>query len=114
MTEQEKIEKLARWMNFPTDRVVYDEDLGDEDDDYAVWWVAEGARRRPWRPDNEIQDAWMLLSRAQGITALGAKESIMSNMGFVILDMVGVHNIHELPAIEAARAICDKVLEVIK
>lgn len=115
MSDAKKIDRLAKWLGLPNDRVIYDEDIGDDDDDYEVWWVKEGGRMRPWQPDKLIEDAWMLLEKeCQAFRAPqhGSKPYKEARHIRVKLGLLGQKTFN-MTAPEAARAIFDAVLDVI-
>jgi len=109
MTDAENIEKLAKWLDLPNKTVVYRPDLGDEDNDDAVWWVQEGHMFRPWRPNEEIADAWMLVEKCGDGFAYPEAFSAIRKAWRDETYFLPCHT-----ASEAALTIYNAVLEVIK
>ena len=101
MTDEQKIEKLAKWMGWQ---------LFEENG--FRWWATlkgEEAASIGWNPLVNIADAWMLIEKAREKGIVG---SIWGS--FPVSDEGADYGVFDLSDSEAARAISDAVLEVIE
>ena len=96
MTDQEKIERLAKWLGRKYEKrthvVLVERELG-------------SGQLFDWRPLTQIADAWMLIEKTRG---LANKDEWRAWRFSVMCDIV------DLSASEAARTICEAILEAIE